>query len=265
MRYSGRVTLYVTLASCAFLAGWLVYRYDMYEREPWYMVLFAVGLGFGAMFLVGRVEIEDRVVDALGRVPLTVAAAASAAVVEELTRLILVLGLALFIRGQFNDPMDGIVYGCLIGLGMAIEESISYLGEAAVAETLPRGEIIRIMGHVVMGGITGFGIGMFRMRMKRWLVAVAGCVSVAITLHFLWDLIAFETGARGESPPLVTAASVVLIVGGMVFFGFLVVLASEWSRQVFAPDQAHRLWGWPFTLFMRRRGDAGGRSGDGAG
>ena len=39
----------------------------------------------------------------------------------------LVVALALLIPSQFNDPMDGIIYGSLIGLGMAVLESIDYL------------------------------------------------------------------------------------------------------------------------------------------
>ena len=38
--------LYVTLAVCTVLAGLLVYRYDLYEREPWYMALIAVALAW---------------------------------------------------------------------------------------------------------------------------------------------------------------------------------------------------------------------------
>ncbi len=151
---------------------------------------------------------------------------------------------------QFNDPMDGIVYGSLVGLGMAINESLGNLATAYASGALPPTEIVRLFGHLILGGITGFGIGMFRMRLKRWLPALIGCVGISIGLHFCWDLIAFKTSTLGERPMRYTVASVSVMLGSMLFFGFLVVLASEWSRRVFAPNEQHRLWGWPLTLLM---------------
>lgn len=250
------MTLYITLASCAFLAGWLVYRYDMYEREPWYMVLFAVALGMGAMYVIGYVE--EFTLRLVGGSPSYAVEAMIPATHEEGIRLLVVAGLALFLPSQFNDPMDGIIYGSLVGLGMAIDESLFYLSRMGATEALPRTEIVRILGHVVMGGINGFGLGMFRVRMKGWCPALLGCFGVAVGLHFCWDYIAFKTNAMGESPPPYTIATITVMMGGMLFFGFLVMMASEWSRRMFAPEQEHRLWGWPFTLLIRRRSEPTG-------
>ncbi len=94
------------------LAALLVYRYDMYEREPWFMIVLAVGLGWAAMWLAGLAE--SWTLDRFGEV-----------------------------------PRPDVI-------------------EAAVAATLPPAEIIRVTGHLVMGGITGFAIGMARMSMKGW-------------------------------------------------------------------------------------------------
>ena len=253
------MTLYLTLASCAFLAGWLVYRYDMYEREPWYMVLLAVALGALAMWGIGF--IEEATLRLIVERPTPAAMAFVASTHEEGVRLVLVLAIALLIPGQFNDPMDGIIYGSLVGLGMAIIESVDYLNRARPPETLPPTEVIRLLGHLIMGGITGFAAGMFRMRMPRWFPALVGCVAFSTMLHFLWDVIALESRRLPVVPGWMRAAGVVLMLGGMAFFGFLVVLASEWSRLVFAPHAAHRLWGWPFTLLMKRP-HGGGPPGD---
>lgn len=45
--------LYAMLALCALLIGLLVYRYDLHDREPWQMLLLAVVMGAGGMFLAG--------------------------------------------------------------------------------------------------------------------------------------------------------------------------------------------------------------------
>ncbi len=247
--------LYITLASCAFLAGWLVYRYDMYEREPWYMVVFAVGLGMAAMWGIGHVELWT--FDRLGRQLTPLLEACIAGTHEEGIRLVVVAGLAVFIPSQFNDPMDGIIYGSLVGLGMAVLESLDYLHLGGPPPTLPPEEVIRILGHLLMGGITGFAFGMWRMKMARWLPALLLTVAFSTGLHILWDVIALTTRDRGSATLGERILAVFTLLSGVAVFGFLVVLASEWSRQVFAPDREHRLWGWPFSRFLGQAKAAG--------
>lgn len=231
----------------------MVYRYDMYEREPWYMVLLAVAMGFALMQGIGYVE--EFTLGLFNDSSSAFSRAVVAGTHEECVRLLAVMGLAILIPSQFNDPMDGIIYGCLVGLGMAIDESIFFLKISGMPEHLPPNEVIRLLGHLIMGGITGFGAGMFRMKMKRWLPAMIGCVLFAMALHTLWDLIAFTGAESGESGLWLKLCGLAVMLSGIFFFGFLVVLASEWSRQIFAPNEKHRLWGWPFTLFINNKRD----------
>ena len=226
------MVLYSSLGVCALLAALLVYRYDMYEREPWYMVLVAIGLGWGVMWLTGLAETWT-----LGRVGGTdVIVAAVAATHEELARLLVVIGLAVVLPKQFNDPMDGIIYGSLVGVGMAVDESLFYLGLGAATDALlPPAEVIRITGHLVMGGITGFAIGMARMSIRGWPWALAGCLAFSTGLHFLWDCLAFAAIRQGVMTPLQTFAAVSLMLSGILFYGVLVVVGSGWSRRTFAP------------------------------
>ncbi len=200
--------LYGSLAMCAILATLLVYRYDMYEREPWYMIVLAVGLGWGAMWLAGLAETWT--MNRFGEPEhLDVIFAAIAATHEELARLLVVIGLAIIVPRQFNDPMDGIIYGSVVGVGMSIDESLFNLGLGAdPAAPLPPTEIIRIAGHLVMGGITGFAIGMARMSLKGWPRVLAFCLVFSTGLHFLWDCVAFAAIRQGAMTKLQTAAAV---------------------------------------------------------
>ena len=152
------MALYVALGLCALLVALLVYRYDLYEREPWHMIVLAVVLGALGMRLIGAIELFTLVL-----VDSYVAVAALAALHEEAARLVIVLAIAFVFPRQFNDPMDGIVYGSMVGLGMALEESIYMLGllEAPDVLLLPV-ELVRLLGHLVMAGIVGFAIGLAR-------------------------------------------------------------------------------------------------------
>ena len=48
--------VYATVFVCAYILALMVYRYDMYEKEPWYMLLLVVALGMAAAFGIGFVE-----------------------------------------------------------------------------------------------------------------------------------------------------------------------------------------------------------------
>jgi len=48
--------VYATVFVCAYALALMVYRYDMYEKEPWYMLLGVVALGMAAAFGIGFVE-----------------------------------------------------------------------------------------------------------------------------------------------------------------------------------------------------------------
>ena len=243
--------LYVSLIVCAVLAAMLVYRYDMYEREPWYMLVAAGLLGMGAMALIGRVEAFT-----LGLIGpdqwSDIAVSAVAATHEELARLLVVAAIALVLPGQFNDPMDGIIYGSIVGLGMAVDESLFFLGLwDSDGPLLPATEIIRLTGHLVLGGITGFAIGMARMSMPRWPAVLAGCLTVSIGLHFLWDWIAFSASRVGVMAWWQTLGAIAVMLSGIYFYGMLAARGSHWSQKVFAPDDPQTLWRWPFTLLKR--------------
>ena len=235
--------LYLTVLLCAVLATLLVYRYDLYEREPWYMLLLAALLGAVTMRLVGTVELVS-----LRLVASAQAIAAVAALHEELARLLVVVGIALVLPSQFNDPMDGIVYGSIVGLGMGVEESfylLNLLEERSIL-TLPV-ELVRLLGHLIMGGIAGFGVGLVRMREAQAARTLVICFCAALLLHFSWDWVALDAPVDQVMSVRQTAAAVAIMLTGMGVFGVLVITGSRRSKLHFAPQSKSSLWGWPFT------------------
>jgi RsiW-degrading membrane proteinase PrsW (M82 family) len=242
------MALYAALGLCALLVALLVYRYDLYEREPWYMIAFAVVLGALGMRLIGAIELI-----ALAFVDSYVAVAALAALHEEAARLVMILAIAFIFPRQFNDPMDGIVYGSMVGLGMALEESYYMLGLIDDPDVLLLPvELVRLLGHLIMAGIVGFAIGLARTRVPGWASQLVKSLIVAFLLHFFWDWISFEAVDGASLTSLQTVASIGLMLFGMLFYGSLVVVGSKLSKQMFAPKSSAMLWGWPFTVFLAR-------------
>jgi len=234
--------LYLSLAAGAALAAALVYRYDLYDREPWPLLLLAAALGFAAMPVAGAVEsaaISSLRLYSAGPIALL------AGLVEESGKLLAVACLALAARGHFNDPMDGLTYGSVAGLGMALEEATAVLLRMQPPPNLlPGAELVRILLHLLFGGLGSYGLGALAARERRWPLALAGGLAAAVGLHALWDWIVLWPPAAGG--PEQTGGAIGLMLAAFGSYGALVVRASERSRLAFAPASPARLWGWPF-------------------
>jgi RsiW-degrading membrane proteinase PrsW (M82 family) len=227
--------VYVTLFACAALMVLLVRRYDLYEREPWYMVLLAVALGVALMWTAGRAE--DFVLGRLHLAPSQLAAkAAVVTAIEETAKLAVVLIIATAFRRHFTDALDGLVYGTLGGLGMAIEESLLYLGLALDKDAGTLGaEVVRLFAHSLMGGLLGFAVGLLLRPTgpdrKRKLILPATCVTVALVVHFSWDYIAYRPHVAAAQRGVLMCLMLML----MMAWGATVAYAMDLSRQFLRP------------------------------
>lgn len=241
------IFLFASLVLSAVLIGMLVYRYDLYDREPWPLVGTTVLAGAAAMKFISRAELAT--VELLGPTEHPeMLLEAVAAIEEEAVRFAIVLGVAVLASRHFNDPLDGLVYGSFAGLGMGIEESLhfAFLGGAPSLAT-GAAALIRLLGHAVLGGIGGFGVGVLRFRLPRWPSYLLGCLALAILLHFSWDWIVVSSSTFQESSRWPVALALAVMLTGLFAFGRLVLTGAEWSRQVFAPVRARSIWRWPFS------------------
>ncbi len=250
--------VYATLIVCAVAVALVVYRYDLYDREPWFMVLLSVGAGAIGMWLAGKAQVYWLLRSGPDALEDTVLIAALAGTHEELAKFLVVLLVAFGCKRYFNDPMDGVIYGSFAGLGAAIEESFDVLRQLAPGTTLPGTEPVRLLGHLVMGGIGGFGLGLARFRVRWWKSAVPGAFGAAVLLHFLWDIVAVPINRDAVSTQSSTFFSFLLMVAGLLMYGGCVVLASRCSRSVLDPGSDRRLTGWPFRAAPARGADVPG-------
>lgn len=235
---------YALLLLAAAALGLLIYRYDLYEKEPWYMLLLAAALGAAVGWLLG--PLEDVTLGALGSFGNSTAGlAAVAASHEEVSKLLVVAAIAMAFRRQFNDPLDGIIYGAFAGLGLGLQEGVGYLQLPRTEMLLPGGELIRLCMHTLTGGIDGFALGPARMRRRSWPAWLVVCLALSACIHFLWNLVVLEP-AEGPSVAARLAA-IALMLGTVLAFGWLVITGARWSRAAWAPGSPRRLWGWPFS------------------
>lgn len=219
--------LYIMLALCSFGAILLVRRYDLSRREPFAAMLLAVAVGAFCMYLAVLTQrgfIHDFSI-ARGTEPTRAQYALIAGVFEELFKLIAVAFTALLIRGHFDELLDGIIYGSLVGLGAALQESLAMLLDHEHSSFIPMTEPVRLMGHLIFGGLGSAGLGWFILRRREWLFVFPALFLVAITLHTLWDIVAFSSRDLADHglpvPHAHTIWSALLMLFGFFSYGFI--------------------------------------------
>lgn len=113
---------------------------------------------------------------------------------EELTKFF-VLYFYCVRTSAFNEPMDGLVYGSLSGLGFAINEAFDYAyryqleAESTIEvidSILVRG-LIAVPGHAFDGIFMGAFIGIMIFRDVNKYIFISFAILVPTIFHFLWD------------------------------------------------------------------------------
>lgn len=221
----------LTILCAAALVVW-VYHQDPYDREPWYSVLIAVAVGFGMMWLLGFAD--DFAIRTLALSNTIFPKAATIALIEEGGKLITVLLLALVIlRRHFNDPMDGLIYGRLAGVGMAVQESLLYLSLSPPTLQTVGVEIVRLFAHSLMAGLVGFAIGIGARRDGRNQYhprLIILCLALSTTMHFGWNVVAYSR----QTDLLARLLPMGMMLTMMLLWRWFCNIAKAKSRAMFA-------------------------------
>lgn len=174
----------------------IVYWVDRYEKEPGWLL--------AALFLWGAVPsiFVAYVVNSVLGIPFyflvsevmadAVVATLIAPIVEESIKGTAVLGIFLLWKDEIDSPLDGIIYGAMVGLGFALVENVFYyvaqyqLGglEAWGWNVFFRGFIFGL-NHALYTGIIGLGIATARLTTNPLIKILAPIVgwTTAVFLH----------------------------------------------------------------------------------
>jgi RsiW-degrading membrane proteinase PrsW (M82 family) len=196
----------LALAPTVFLFSF-VYMRDRYEHEPLRLVILTFFIG--SVMVLPAIFLEQ--VLALP-IPAFVQAYVVIALVEEGLKFVAVR-IKPYRSREFNEVMDGIVYGATASLGFATVENLLYvLGPHGGAVTGIFRAFLSVPGHVAYAGIMGFYLGLakpFRNTSKSQerSLMVKGLV-IAVFLHGSYDAL--------------------LSLGGAGFFGAILVDVVSW-------------------------------------
>lgn len=138
-----------------------------------------------ALYLVG-----------INGVPDVIGAVIQAPILEESTKTVLLLVIVLAARRYFEGPLDGLVYGALIGAGFAFTENILYLGQSwndGQLDALKWTFLLRCIGspllHTTFSTCAGVSIGFAARKWPWWsliLMWLPGLV-LGMVLHGFWN------------------------------------------------------------------------------
>lgn len=189
------------------------YFIDRWEPEPKWMLAFA--LLWGALGSIGTTLLIQPIWVAVFRPKGLSEAMADqwlatfeAPPVEEFSKGLGILLIALFAKKYFDGPLDGVVYATVIAAGFAFTENIQYFGRA-VAEASDNGGIslgisflargvFSPFGHALYTACTGLIIGFAARKGKNGQIIGAFFLGLipAMYLHLVWN-----------SAPLLTEAT----------------------------------------------------------
>jgi len=210
----------------------IFYWADRYEREPLWLT--TVAFIWGAVpaiivSIIGEFVLGWQWVDAPDSVAgAIVNGAIIAPIVEELAKGAALLLIFLFVRGEFDGVLDGVVYGALVGFGFAMTENFFYFvgaydegGYGQLSSVIFLRAILFGLNHAFYTGLMGIGLGMartVRSHNARLLWIIAGLIAAIVThsLHNLGaSLAAFNLLGLGLSL-IVAAAGMLLILVAVI-------------------------------------------------
>lgn len=215
----------------------LFYWADRYEREPLWLA--AGAFLWGAVpavvvSLVGEVMLGTPFLNAPGTLEATlVEGAVVAPIVEELVKALALLAIFWFRPQEFDGPLDGLIYGALVGFGFAMTENFFYFvgageeGLGSLSMLIFLRAALFGLNHSFYTALTGLGLGLARTQPRRGraLLLFALGLGAAIATHALHNAGASMAEVSGWA----LLANLVVAGGGVALF--LVAVALAWRNE----------------------------------
>jgi hypothetical protein len=190
------------------LLVWYFHRRDIYPEPP--RVLW-VTFGLGALAAVPIVAVALPLDWLVGRAPNyfvfgILQAFVVAAIPEELGKLAVLIGYSLR-RREFDEPMDGVVYGVVASLGFATLENLLYIFGGGGGTVAIMRAFTSVPSHAFCGAIMGYYVGRARFEpWQSWRLTLTG-LGAAILLHGLYDTPILVMTAFKDGTPLLPKVS----------------------------------------------------------
>ena len=227
----------------------LIYWVDRYEKEPWWLL--------SAAFIWGAIPaaILSLLFNMLFSLPFffvlpessaeLAAGGVVAPVVEELAKALVLFLILLVQHHELDSPLDGIIYGAMVGMGFAMVENILYYtaefgasGQAGWNTLIVVRGILFGLNHSLFSAITGLGIALARMS-NNWLVRIGAPLmglAVAILLHAIHNFSMFAGSPGAFLFGLVFDWGGVVMTVGII--GLALIQERAWMKEYLREEVA---------------------------
>jgi RsiW-degrading membrane proteinase PrsW (M82 family) len=218
----------------------VIWWFDRYEKEPlWLLAVTFLWGAIPAIILSLIVELFLGIpVSVLGERLLTdvVESGGVAPVVEEIAKAAALLGLFVFLRHEFDNVLDGIIYGALVGFGFAMTENMLYFLSSLFTKGWAGWGIVVFLRAIVFGlnhafftSLTGAALGFARLSRtawEKWLVPPFG-LGLAIAFHAIHNVGA----SLAELSFLTILFSLFTDWGGVLVVFVVILLAAQQEKK----------------------------------
>lgn len=178
--------------------SYYIFHIDKYEKEAFAPLVICFLLGILATFpaLWAQEYLDSIGFDEIGSLLRTfIYALVGVALVEEVGKFICLTAYP-YHRPFFNEPLDGIVYSVMIGMGFATFENILYAQSFGIETILVRA-ITAVPAHGAFGVIMGYFVGLAKFDVKRkyWLLFQG--LLFTVLLHAIYDFFLLQQQYEG--------------------------------------------------------------------
>lgn len=241
------VLSFVPMLLYAAVLWWL----DRYEKEP--IALLSVAFLWGAvpsiiLALIMQVVLDVPLMTIQDSNQLTyelLGASVVAPLTEEGIKALALILLLLLLKREIDSPLDGLIYGGMVGFGFAAVENVFYLfgalTEGGVGEVLGLAFLragIFGLNHAMYTGFAGLGVALFlevRHKVLRFVPLAVGFL-MALGTHALHNALATFTGVGGGGA--LVAAVLVDWAGVAILFAVAVGTFFVERRRILAYAEA---------------------------
>lgn len=188
----------LAIAPALAFCGYVIHK-DRFDKEPKWLMILAFGFGMFSTFpaAVASVLGGSFIVQNGNFINTALFAFLVVGFSEEFAKFFF-LRYILFRRKEFDEPLDGIVYAVMIGMGFAAFENILYVTDGGVGVALVR-MLTAIPAHAVFAVIMGYYVGLAKFDLTHRSELIRKGLIYPILLHGAYDFFLLQKSVPGLS------------------------------------------------------------------
>jgi RsiW-degrading membrane proteinase PrsW (M82 family) len=229
----------------------ILWWFDRYEKEPLGLLVVAFLWGaipsiFLALIMQLLLDIPIVAISANQLMYNLLGASVIAPLTEEGVKAASLLILVLFLRREIDSPVDGLIYGGIVGFGFAAVENVFYLGGAYTEGGLADVWSLAFMraglfglNHAMYTGFAGLGVALSLELKQKWLkpVPIILGITLAVFTHAMHNTLA----TLAEQVSSFTLILAILADWGGIFILLGVAIASSFLERKRIATYSHKL------------------------